>query len=201
MITEQQQKALNTHVEAIHQLLIDRIRSIRLDPSRNAKKHRSIYVRMFGQMLYEAPKLHTGMVSVRLIEHKLRDFSYKACPEHHHSRQKGGAAIVALIDKALQTNTYPTVKNVFDLAVKYCQVHYTTDRENTILKKHQKKCSSEAAYRRSNIQLVYAPELFSKRGHSVQWRKSMTDKYSALIESQTPVLDPQQTFVWPDILR
>lgn len=141
-------------------------------------------MRMLGQILYEAPKLHTGMVSLRLIEQKLKDFGTKPCLEHHHSRQKGGQALVRLIDRAIDTNQLPTKDEVRKIALQYCQVHYTTADENAMLRKHQRKCSSEAAYRRSNIQLIEARDLFTHKGrHPEQWKKQMRDKYQPAVDA------------------
>jgi hypothetical protein len=93
-----------------------------------------IFIRLLGQLLYEAPKLHTGLASVRLIEQKLKDFSSKGCLEHHQSRQKGGSALVDLIDKAIATGKDPTKKQVREIALVHCQVHYTTAYENDQLR-------------------------------------------------------------------
>lgn len=164
-------------------MLINQINGIRSNPQSQGLTNRQIYVRLFGQMLYEAPKLHTGMVSIRLIEEKLKHFSAKACHEHHQSRQKGGEALVGLLERALITGTMPTHQQVLDIALLHCQVHYTTAYENAQLRKHQRRCSSEAAYRRANIQLVEARELFTKRGrHSKEWKLAMQQRYQPIVD-------------------
>lgn len=190
MPTEQQLKTLDKYVDTIHELLTDQISALRANPQRQMSKNRMIFIRMLGQMLYEAPKLHTGMVSIRLIEEKLNNFSSRGCLEHHQSRQKGGSALVDLIDTALATGVDPTKEQVRAIALIYCQVHYTTAYENAQLRKHQRKCSSEAAYRRANIQLVEARDLFTKKGrHSTEWKKQMIAKYSPIVEQyNNPIL-------------
>lgn len=202
MVTPQQLKTLDKYVDVIYELVLDQINGLRLTPLRQVNVNRSIYVRMIGQALYEAPKLHTGMVSIRLIEQKLLDSSTKACQEHHHSRQKGGAAILKLVDRAITTDIMPTRDDILQLALKYCQVHYTTSKENEMLKKHQRKCSSEAAYRRSNIKLVHAPDLFTQRGkHSVIWKQAMKDKYQSTIDAYHNPIYEQIEFDWPEVIH
>jgi len=193
MPTPQQLQTLDKYVDTIHELLIDQINGLRSGAVRELKRNKPIFVRMFGQLLYEAPKLHTGMVSIRLIEQKLKDFSSKGTVEHHHSRQLGGAALLALVDQSLITSTNPTKEQVREIALQYCQVHYTTIEENTALRKHQRRCSSEAAYRRANIQLVEARDLFSKKGrHSEKWKAQMHAKYQ-------PIVDAYNNPVHPDV--
>lgn len=177
-------QSLNKYVDVIHELLIDQIKANRNAATRQLTTNRSIFVRLFGQLLYEAPKLRTGLVSIRLVEQKLNDFSAKGCLEHHQSRQKGGTALVDLIDWSLRTGQLPTKAQVRDIALIYCQVHYTTADENKQLRRHQKKCSSEAAYRRANIQLIDASDLFRKQGrHSDTWRQEMKAKYQPIIDN------------------
>lgn len=193
MPTEQQLKTLNRYVDTIYEMLIDQINGINSTSSRQLLTNRHLYVRMFGQMLYDAPKLHTGFASIRLIEQKLKNFSTKACLEHHQSRQKGGNALVALIELAVATGVMPTKQQVLEIMLYHCQVHYTTVYENAQLRKHQRRCSSEAAYRRANIQLVEARDLFSKQGrHSVQWKQEMHAKYQ-------PIVDRYNNPSFPDI--
>lgn len=183
MPTPQQLQTLDKYVDTIHELLIDQINGLRAGTIRQLKRNKPIFMRMFGQLLYEAPKLHTGMVSIRLVEQKLSDFGVKVCLEHHHSRQRGGEALVALIDTALYTGVNPTKQQVLDIALIHCQVHYTTAKENEQLRKHQRKCSSEAAYRRANIQLIEARDLFSKKGrHSAEWKQKMRSKYQPIVD-------------------
>lgn len=183
MPTKQQLQTLDKYVDAIHELLIDQINGIRARGNRQILTSRTIFIRMLGQILYEAPKLHTGMVSLRLVEQKLADFGTKPCLEHHHSRQKGGSALVHLIDVAVDTGVLPTKQQVREIALQYCQVHYTTAGENAMLRKHQRKCSSEAAYRRSNIQLIEARDLFTHKGrHPDAWKQKMCDKYQPLVD-------------------
>lgn len=202
MATEQQLKTLDKYIDTIHEILLDQIACAKNNPERQLTKNRIIFVRMLGQVLYEAPKLHTGMVSVRLIEQKLKDFGTKAVLEHHHSRQKGGAALIALVDRALKTGILPSRADVKDIALKYCQVHYTTMEENQALRKHQRRCSSEAAYRRSNIQLIQAPDLFSKRGkHTANWKREMIEKYNPIVDAHFNPGHVQQEFDWPDIIH
>lgn len=184
MATEKQLQTLNKYVDAIHEFLIDQINGILTSPDRRIIASKSIFARMLGQMLYEAPKLHTGMVSIRLIEQKLRNFSIKPCMEHHHSRQRGGMVLIDLIDRAVTTGQMPSKQQVRDIALQYCQVHYTTADENSMLRKHQRRCSSEASYRRSNIQLIQAPDLFTRRGkHSAIWKQQMHDKYDSIVDT------------------
>lgn len=183
MPTTQQLQTLDKYVDTIHELLIDQINGLRAGANRELKRNKPIFVRMFGQLLYEAPKLHTGMVSIRLIEQKLNDFGTKVCLEHHHSRQRGGEALVALVEAALQTGVNPSKQQVLDIALIHCQVHYTTAEENEQLRKHQRKCSSEAAYRRANIQLTDARDLFTKKGrHSAEWKQQMRTKYQPIVD-------------------
>lgn len=202
MATKQQLKTLERYVDAIHEILIDQISGLRLRQDRTLLDSRSIYVRMLGQILYEAPKLHTGMVSMRLIEQKLNNFSTKPCLEHHHSRQKGGMALIDLIERSIQTNVEPTKDQVRDIALQYCQVHYTTSGENAMLRKHQRNCTSEAAYRRSNIQLMEAPELFRKRGkHPQTWKDAMRDKYGPAVEQYNNPVHEQVEFDMPLVIH
>lgn len=184
MATEKQLQTLNKYVDAIHEFLIDQINGILTTSDRQVITNKSIFARMLGQMLYEAPKLHTGMVSIRLIEQKLKNFSTKPCMEHHHSRQKGGLVLIDLVDRAVTTGQMPIKQQVYDIVLYYCQVHYTTIEENSMLRKHQRRCSSEASYRRSNIQLIQAPDLFTKRGkHSIIWKQQMHNKYDLIVDA------------------
>lgn len=199
MPTEQQLKTLDKYVDAIHELLIDQTHALRANPERQMSKNRMIFIRMLGQMLYEAPKLHTGKVSIRLIEEKLKDFSAKGCLEHHQSRQKGGSALLGLIDTALATGVDPTKEQVRAIALIHCQVHYTTAYENAQLRKHQRKCSSEAAYRRANIQLVDGRDLFTKKGrHSKTWKAMMKAKYQPIVDAYNN--PPAEAKPFPDTM-
>jgi len=191
MPTKKQLHTLDKYVDAIHEILLDQITGLRNTTDRQLTVNRMIFVRLLGQMLYEAPKLHTGLVSIRLVEQKLNDFSTKGCLEHHQSRQKGGSALIDLIDRAIATGKNPTKKQVRDIALHYCQVHYTTAYENDLLRKHQRKCSSEAAYRRANIQLIEARDLFTKKGrHSQKWKEQMRHKYQPIVDAyNNPVVD------------
>ncbi len=193
MPSRKQLQTLDKYVDVIHELLLDQLEGLRSSPDRQINSNRVIFVRMLGQMLYEAPKLHTGQVSIRLIEQKLADFSIKGTVEHHQSRQRGGTALLSLIDEALITGVDPTKQQVRDIALLYCQVHYTTIQENADLRKHQRRCSSEAAYRRANIVLVEARDLFSKKGrHSQKWKDQMRAKYQ-------PIVDTYNNPVHPDV--
>lgn len=192
MPSEKQLQGLNRYVDVIHELLIDQITGIRTTASRQMMSNVGVYVRLFGQMLYEAPKIHSGYVSVRLIEQKLQDFSVHPCHEHFESRQRGGAALVSFVERALRTGKLPSKEEVFDVVYKHCQVHYTTAQENAMLRKHQRKCSSEAAYRRANIRLVEARDLFSHRGrHSDTWKEQMIRKYQPIVDAYNnpPIID------------
>lgn len=183
MATKQQLKTLEKYVDTIYEILIDQVEGLKRSPNRQIVINRRVYVRLLGQILYEAPNLHTGMASIRLVEQKLKDFSVKVCFEHHQSRQKGGEALVALIEHAVATDTCPTKRQVLDIALTHCQVHYTTAEENAHVRKHQRRCSSDAAYRRANIQLVEARDLFTHKGrHSKEWKQAMRDKYQPIVD-------------------
>ncbi len=184
MLSSAQEQALTQYVNVIHELLMDQINGIRSGSFRWYKQNRLIFVRMFGQLLYEAPSIHTGKVSLRLVEQKLKDFSTKPCRDHHHSRQNGGLALVRLIDRAISQGIDPTKHHVRSIALQYCQVHFTTKQENTALRQHQKKCSSDAAYRRCGVVLIDARELFTHKGrHNNQWKESMRKKYQPIVEA------------------
>lgn len=183
MPSQQQLKTIEKYVSVIHELLVDQYNGRLKSPNRAIQNHRPILVRMLGQLLYEAPKIHTGMVSVRLLEQKLQDFKTKPCLEHHHSRQRGGDALVRLVERSVATKTPPTEQQVMDILLVYCQVHYTTTQENATLRKHQRRCMSEAAYRRARIDLVHAPELFAKKGrHTAAWKAAMIEKYQPVLD-------------------
>jgi hypothetical protein len=203
MATEQQLKTLDKYVDTIHELLIDQIEGFRVNPARQLTTNRQIFVRMLGQLLYEAPRLHTGKVSIRMVEEKLKDFTAKACFEHHQSRQKGGKAFLHLVDAAVRTGVNPTVEQVRAIALVYCQVHYTTAQENAQLRKHQRRCSSEAAYRRANIPLIEARDLFTKLGrHSEQWKRTMIAKYQPIIDAyNTPAVSIQPLPEMPIVIN
>lgn len=201
MATEQQLQTLDKYIDTIHELLIDQVTGAWCDSVRQVTQNRIIFVRMLGQILYEAPRLHTGMVSIDLVEQKLNDFSIRPCHEHHHSRQKGGAALLALAERAIKTGGLPIREDVRAIVMKHCQVHYTTVDENNLLRKHQRRCSSEAAYRRSSIQLIHAPELFSKRGHSAKWKREMTAKYQPIVQSYKNPDVQQQDTIWPEVIH
>jgi hypothetical protein len=184
MPSPKQLSTLERYVGAIHEILIDQISGVRSGAPRQIVSNRSVFIRMLGQLLYEAPNLHTGKCSVRLVEQKLKNFNTKPCHEHHHGRQKGGLALVQLVDAAVVSGIDPTKDQVRDIALQYCQVHYTTAKENALLRKQQRKCSSEAAYRRSNIVLIDAPDLFTHQGrHPEQWKQAMRDKYQPIIDA------------------
>ncbi len=191
MPSRKQLQTLDKYVDVIHELLLDQLEGLRSSPDRQITKNRVIFVRMLGQMLYEAPKLHTGLVSIRLIEQKLKDFSVRGTVEHHQSRQLGGAALLSLVDRAVISSEDPTKEQVRDIALIYCQVHYTTVEENAALRKHQRRCSSEAAYRRANIQLVEARDLFSKKGrHTEAWKQQMRAKYQPIVDAYNAPVAP-----------
>jgi hypothetical protein len=203
MPTKKQQQTLDKYVDAIHEILIDQIEGMRAQKHRQLTVNRMIFIRLLGQMLYEAPKLHTGLVSIRLVEQKLKNFGTKGCLEHHQSRQKGGNALVDLIDRAITTGTNPSRQQVRDIALIYCQVHYTTAYENEQLRKHQRKCSSEAAYRRANIQLIEARDLFTKKGrHSEEWKQQMRLKYQPVVDAyNNPSFDDTQLPEFPLVIN
>ena len=170
-------------MHTILEFVQDQINALRLKTDRQITHNRSFFVRMLSQMLYDAPKLHTGMVSIRLLELKLKKFSTKPCPEHHLSRHKGGKQLIAMIDYAVLSGVDPTHDQIKKIVSSHCQVHYTTSSENSALRRHQRTCSSEAAYRRANIRLVRAPDLFRKRGkHTSVWKRQMLEKYSPVVE-------------------
>lgn len=139
---------------------------------------------MLGQLLYDAPRLHTGKVSIRLIEAKLKDFATRPTVEHHHGRQNGGEALLQLVDRALYMKQELSRIQVAKVVEQYCQVHYTTADENALLRHHQKRCSSEASYRRANVVLIEAAELFTRQGPpSKKWKEEMRLKYQPLVDA------------------
>lgn len=183
MATQQQLQSLEKYVDVIYELLVDQVTGAALTPVRQLSTNRTTFARMLGQLLYEAPKIFTGLASVRLIEQKLEDFGVKACFEHHQSRQKGGKALLSLVDAAINAHTPISRDDVHSIVLTHCQVHLTTTQENSLLRKHQRKCSSEAAYRRATIELVEARDLFTKKGrHSAEWKQQMTIKYQPIVD-------------------
>lgn len=181
MATEQQLKTLDKYVDVIHELLVDRA-SKHEQSGLQVEPYRALYARMLSQFLYEAPKLFTGQVSVDMVDRKLHDFRAKPCPEHYLSRQRGGEALVSLVDTALATGTEPQRIMVQNIAMTYCAVHYTTPEENATLKRFQRQHHDETAYTRAGIILIEARDLFTKRGHSEQWKEQMRNKYARVVE-------------------
>jgi hypothetical protein len=175
---------LDKYIDIIHELLIDQVTALRNPTtSRMILSSRDVFARMLGQMLFDAPSLHTGKVSLILLQSKLKDFSTKPCAEHHHGRQKGGIALLKLIDNAVASNKLITRSQVKSVVHMYCQVHYTTARENMSLRRHQKRCSSEASYRRAGVILVDAKDLFANKARpSKEWKESMKKKYLPIIQ-------------------
>lgn len=182
MATEKQLKTLDRYVDAIHEILIDQVNGLKQSDDRQITKSKILYSRMLGQVLYEAPKLFTGLASINMVDRKLHDFRAKPCPEHYLSRQKGGEALVELIETSILTGLDPPRVMVQGIALTYCAVHYTTPEENAILKRFQRKHHDEAAYTEAGIILVEARDLFTKRGHSATWKQQMTQKYSPVVE-------------------
>lgn len=153
-------------------------------------RHKSVLIRTLGQMIYDAPAIHTGMVSIALIERKLASPSTKPSADHHHTRRRGGEALFALIDNCVSGGDVIALDDVIQHLLTFCQVHYTTPEENVALRKHQSKCSSAAAYRRTGVALVYAPEVFSSKGRkSSTWVDDMRAKYLSTVTSPRSYLD------------
>lgn len=182
MATQKQLQTLDKYVDAIHEMLVDQVNGLLTGSNRQINKSRSLYVRMFGQVLYEAPKLFTGQASIAMVDRKLHDFSAKPCPEHYLSRQRGGEALVDLVHISTLTHQPPSRVLVQNIVLTYCAVHYTTPEENAALKLFQSKHHDEAAYKEAGIVLVEARDLFTKRGHSAAWKQQMINKYSPIVE-------------------
>lgn len=182
MATKKQFKTLDKYVDVIQELLVDQIHALREGRPRQLDNNRMLYARMFGQLLYEAPKIFTGQVSVDMVDRKLHDFRVKPCPEHYLSRQRGGEALVNLIAPAILTGIDPPRIIIQNIALTYCAVHYTTPEENARLKHFQKHNHDETAYSRAGIVLIEARDLFTKRGHSEVWKQQMRSKYSPIVQ-------------------
>lgn len=182
MATERQLKTLDRYIDTIHEILVDQVRGLREHSNRQLVRNRTLYARMLGQVLYEAPKIFTGQVSINMVDRKLNDFRAKPCPEHYLSRQKGGELLLDLIDTSIITGADPPRLLVQNIALTYCAVHYTTPEENASLKVHQRKHHDEAAYNRAGIILIEARDLFTKRGHSIAWKHQMRKKYAPIVE-------------------
>jgi hypothetical protein len=175
MATEQQLKTLDKYIDAIHEILTN-------VPGSEIIKHKNLYARMFGQVLYEAPKLFTGQASIAMVDRKLNDFQAKPCAEHYLSRQRGGEALVDLVIASMESDQSPQRVLVQTIAMTYCAVHYTTQEENAALTRFQRNHHDEAAYNEAGIILIESRDLFTKRGHSQVWKQTMIKKYSPIVE-------------------
>ena len=199
MISVQKHQTLNYYIDVIHEMLSDQLNGLQGSSNRQISTHRALFARLFGQMLYDAPKVYTGMASAALIVQKLRNFALKPCPEHHRSRNRGGQLLVDLVEYSLRTGE-PISRNDVELIVKqHCEVHFTTPEENIRLRKHQQFCTSEAAYVRAGIKLIPAFDLFCTRGRMTdRWKAAMSAKYSHLLRVEPPV---EMCSIWPDIVH
>lgn len=196
--TYKQKQSLDKYVDAIYELLHDQLLALRTTQSRQIKKSRPIFARMLGQLLFDAPKLHTGLVSIELVQQKLLDFSTRPVIEHHHGRQNGGEALLSLVDSALSMDRELEIEDVSRVVHQYCEVHYTTASENIALRKQQQLCSSAAAYRRTNIPLIEARDLFTKAGkHTESWKQQMRTKYHPIIDQY---FNPVDRSVLPPVM-
>lgn len=183
MATQKQLQTLDRHVDTIHEMMMTQVMSQSLrHPARQLYLNRQLFVRMFSQLLYEAPKLFTGQVSINMVDRKLHDFKAKPCPEHYLSRQKGGEEIVRMIEDAILCDYEPMRSLVYNIVLTYCAVHYTTPEENATLKRFQRLHHDESAYREAGIVLIPARDLFTKRGHSDSWKEDMIRKYAPIVE-------------------
>lgn len=182
MATEKQLQTLDKYVDTIHEILVDQVRGLRKCSDRQVARNRTLYARMLSQVLYEAPKIFTGQVSIMMVDRKLNDFRAKPCPEHYLSRQKGGELLLDLVDASLRSSGDPPKVLVKNIALTYCAVHYTTPEENALLKQYQRIHHDEDAYKRAGIILIEARDLFTKRGHSTQWKEQMLSKYAPIVE-------------------
>lgn len=199
MISAQKQQTLNYYIDVIHEMLSDQKEGLQGSSARQISTHKSLFARLFGQMLYDAPKIHTGLVSETLIKQKLKDFSLKPCPEHHHTRRRGGEMLVNLIDYAIRNDLPIDRKDVEQIVLQHCEVHFTSTEENQALRKHQRTCASEAAYTRAGIKLIHAPDLFCKRGRMTeQWKANMIAKYSNYLQ---PEEKSEMCTIWPEIIH
>lgn len=180
MATKQQLQTLDKYVDVIHELILDQIHGY--SSERQLQSNQPIISRMFSQLLYDAPKLFTGQVSINMVDKKLHDFSAKPCAEHYLTRQRGGKQLVELISTSIQTNTEPTRSVVFNIVLSHTAVHYTTPEENEVLKQVQRQFEDQVAYQRAGIVLIEARDLFTKRGHSKVWKELMRCKYGPIVE-------------------
>lgn len=182
MATTRQLETLDKYVDVMYELILDQVSAYTRSSTRQLRNNAPIFCRMFSQLLYEAPKIFTGQVSVDMVDQKLHDFSAKPCAEHYLSRQRGGVELVKLIHTAVHTCTEPTRSMVFNIALSHTAVHYTTAEENEKLRSFQRVHLDEIAYQRAGITLLEARDLFTKRGHSNKWKEQMRTKYSPIVQ-------------------
>lgn len=181
MATQKQQQTLEKYVDVIHELVSDQVQLLE-SGDRQITKNRALYARMFSQLLYDAPAIFTGLVSVDMVDKKLHNFKAKPCPEHFLSRQRGGESLIALIENSLSQSHEPSRSDVRDIVTAHCAVHYTTPEENALLKRFQRQHHDETAYKRAGIILIEARDLFTKRGHGVKWKEQMCAKYGPVVQ-------------------
>lgn len=192
---------MNLFIDVAYEFCVDQLRALTLGAPRVISTTPKIYERMLGQLLYEAPAIPTGFVSVQLLKQKLECWDTRPCQDHFMSRQRGGERLVQMIIYANQTSGTITRDDVGEWARTHCQVHYITREENTALRKHQMQCSSAAAYRRCGINLIYAPDVFVRipRSKLVDTQEKLRAKYQPMLE---PAPQVEVTYyAWPDLIR
>ena len=163
-----------------------------------------MFARTLGQMLYDMPPLFSGYASSEMVRHKLASIStgkaVRICKDHHHSRQKGGQALIDLIRTSALSERVPAYDTVCQIVDTYRQVHYVTATENNRLRFHQQLCSSEAAYRRAGVILHDARLLFSNIGRpSKAFVSEMYALYAHLYA--TPTLFNPEHITLPQYVR
>lgn len=144
----------------LHQMLEDEVKR---DDHSLFVAQRARYARLFAQILFDIPVEYTGYASVTAVRTRLTNGAkYRPSKDHCHGRQRGGWECVWAIERNVKTRSIDILE-VQAIVDKYRQVQYVTSSENMKLRSQQQKCSHEAAYARLNVQLVYVPQLFSKR--------------------------------------
>lgn len=139
----------------------------------------SSYARMFANDIHDMSTIWTGYASPTCVQKKLKNPSYKPTKDHFHSRQRGGEKLVHLMIKYFGKGKVPPFKEVKAIVDKYREVHYVTTEENNRLKHLMvTPCTHKQAYLQANIKVIFAKDLFGKRGRqSKVWKEEMKKKY------------------------
>lgn len=170
MLTNKQQQALDKYTDSVYNILTNH------HQQQLTECDKAILARMFAQMIYELPKIHSGKASANAVVKKLNDPTWQPSKDHYHTRKAGGMRLMQLLDQDVLTKN-----EVSNILLQYSQVHYVTSEENTMLRKFQ-RVNPATAYTDANITLVECEDLFSRRNKTEQWKLTLQSKFKHITE-------------------